>query len=151
MIDTALVTQPKRNLASLFEDAFLTNDLFARDIADNFQPFRSKNPAFPPYNIIKEDDGVYLIELAIAGLSKKDVEVVLDNDRLTVKSVNKEETEEEAPPYVHRGIAKRSFSSSFRLPEHSEVVSCNMQNGILTIKVARNIPEEKLPKVIKIT
>lgn len=134
-------------------DKVLSNDISSHDWFETYRPFEAKNPSFPPYNIIKEKDGEYKIEMALAGLSKKNVEVILDNDILTVSSIKEDSDVEEGEDlmYVHRGIAKREFSSKFRLPEYSEVSDCKMKDGVLMIQVSRNIPEEKLPKVVKIT
>lgn len=117
----------------------------------SFEPFRYNNQSFPPYNIYEVGNDGFVIEMALAGYSKEDVEVVIEDNKLRISSNKVEESEKsEDTKFYHRGIAKRSFTSQFRIPEHAEVEECSMNDGILRISVVRNIPEEKLPKVIKI-
>lgn len=123
------------------------NDLFL----ETFQPFSYKNPSFPPYNIIKKDDSTFQIEMALAGFSKDEVEVTLEGNILSVSSKTKELSEESGDDnFIYRGLAKRTFRSTFRISEFSEVSDCHMRDGVLSITIAENIPEEKLPKVITI-
>lgn len=123
------------------------NDLFL----ELFEPFTVKNAAFPPYNIIKRDEKTFEIEMALAGFTKSDVDVILDGNVLTISSSKGEANGDmDGTEFVHRGIAKRAFSSKFRISDYTEVSECTMENGILRITVSENIPEEKLPKVINI-
>lgn len=126
--------------------------LFFNDLALlDFEPFRYNNQSFPPYNIYDVGDNGFVIEMALAGYSKDDIEVVIEDNKLMVSSNKVEESEVSGvTKFFHRGIAKRSFVSQFRIPEHAEVEECIMRDGILRISVVRNIPEEKLPKVIEI-
>ena len=117
----------------------------------SFEPFKYNNQSFPPHNIYEVDKNEHVIEMALAGYSKDDIEVVLEDNRLKISSNKVEEsTESDDTKYYHRGIAKRSFTSQFRIAEHAEVKECKMKNGILRITIKRNIPEEKLPKVITV-
>lgn len=116
-----------------------------------FEPFRYNNQSFPPYNIFEVDKNEYVIEMALAGYSKNDIEVVVEDNRLKISSDKvDEDPKSEINKFYHKGIAKRSFSSQFRIADHAEISECTMKDGILRISVVRNIPEEKLPKVIKI-
>lgn len=111
---------------------------------------RTQTDAFPPFNLIKMDPDNYRIELAVAGYSKDEIEIEHKQDLLTIKGSNKKETGLSDDAYMHRGLAARSFSRSWSLDSFMEVNSATLENGILTIDIVRNIPEEKKPKLISI-
>ena len=102
---------------------------------------------YQPYNIRKEGDTKYFIELAVAGLSENDLEVELKESVLEIRS--KQSTEDEAN-YVHRGIAKRSFMRTFTLSDDIVVKGCGLVNGMLTVELEKIIPEEKRARLIPI-
>ena len=107
---------------------------------------------YPPYNIIKYDEDNFAIELAVAGFHDGDIELVVEKNILTISGERPYITESEtAPIYLHQGIGYRKFVRSFTLAEHAQVKSANSENGIITIKLERNIPEEQKPKTIAIT
>ena len=101
---------------------------------------------YPPYNVIKQDEDTYLVELALAGFNKSEINVTVDNGNLIVKG----EKENKDVEFKHKGIATRSFTRSFALGEYMEVTAAEFENGMLSITVERIIPEEKKPKSIKI-
>jgi len=103
--------------------------------------------SYPPYDLIKIDEDTYKLSLAVAGFSKNEIEVSVDNGSLIVKG---EKTEEASKEVLHKGIATRKFTRTFALGEYMEVDRAEMADGILDIFVERNIPEEKKPKTIKI-
>ena len=103
--------------------------------------------SYPPYNLVKIDEDTYKLSLAIAGFSKGEVEVSVDNGSLIIKG---EKTEEASQEVLHKGIATRKFTRTFALGEYMEVDRAEMADGILDVFVERNIPEEKKPKTIKI-
>ena len=107
----------------------------------------TNNQGYPPYNIRKEGDTKYFIELAVAGLSEDDLEVELKESVLEIRS--KQSTEDEAN-YVHRGIAKRSFMRTFTLSDDIVVKGCGLVNGMLTVELEKIIPEEKRARLIPI-
>ena len=107
----------------------------------------SNNQGYPPYNIRKDGDTKYFIEMAVAGLSEEDLEVELKETVLEIRS--KQSTEDEAN-YVHRGIAKRSFQRSFTLSDDVVVKGCGLVNGMLTVELEKMIPEEKRARLIPI-
>ena len=102
---------------------------------------------YPPYNLIQEDDDTYLVEIALAGFDKDDISVTTDKDQLIIKG---EREEEKDTTYTHKGIATRSFTRSFALAEFMVVTGAEFENGMLSIRVERIVPEEKKPKSIKI-
>jgi molecular chaperone IbpA len=103
--------------------------------------------SYPPYNLIKIDDDNYMLTLAVAGFTKKEVEVTLNNGTLTITGVIAEDDDHE---YLHKGIALRKFTRTFALGEYMEVISAEMDNGMLYVSVRREVPEEKKPKQITI-
>ena len=105
---------------------------------------------YPPYNQIKLNDTEYILSFALAGFSKDDVSVSLDNRKLTIKGEKQDAELPEGAEYLHKGIAARKFTDIFTLPEFVEVVGAEFKNGILDIKLEKQIPEDKLPKTIAI-
>ena len=105
--------------------------------------------SYPPYNIRREGDEKYFIELAIAGLNEDDLEVSLQSQVLNIRS-KKESDQEPEDNYVHRGIAKRQFEREFTLSDDIVVKGCDLTNGMLTIELERIIPEEKRARLIPI-
>ena len=106
---------------------------------------------YPPYNIRKVNDTDYVIELAIAGFGKKDIEVKSQENTLTIKSKDKkEEVLEKDESVLHRGISQRSFNRSFTVAEDVVVKGADLKDGLLSVKLERIIPEEKKPKFIDI-
>ena len=122
----------------------------------------SVNTGYPPYNIVKIDEDNYQIELAVAGFRMEELNITLDKDQLiiegnpTFKEFQDEEHVEwkqsESPVhFLHKGIANRTFIRTFKIAEHMEVKSADLELGILRISLQRNIPEELQPKKIAIT
>lgn len=107
-----------------------------------------KVTTFPPYNLIKVDENNYTIEIAVAGYTKSDIDIVVEKDLLTVKSLEK--SEESETTVLHQGIAKRLWTQQFVLGEWMSVKDAVLKDGLLTIKVEREVPEELKPKSIKI-
>jgi molecular chaperone IbpA len=114
--------------------------------------FLSTMPSFPHYNIVKTADNQYNVELALAGYSKKDIEIELKEGVLTVKSVkSKEEKEvEDNNGVLHQGIAKRYFSKAFTIADDVEVKGAELKDGLLKISMERIIPEHRKAKTINI-
>ena len=113
--------------------------------------------SYPPYNIRKVNELQYVVELALAGFTKKDIEVELTEGTLTIRSVIKKDAEDGADNdanneigFVHRGIAKRIFSRSFQLSDDIIVKSADLQDGMLIVNLERVIPDEKKPRLIPI-
>jgi len=105
---------------------------------------------YPPYNQIKLNDKEYILSFALAGFSKDDVSVSLDNRKLTIKGEKQDAELPEGAEYLHKGIAARKFTDIFTLPEFVEVVGAEFKDGILDIRLEKQIPEDKLPKTIEI-
>ena len=101
---------------------------------------------YQPHNIVRIDDENFMIEMAVAGFSKDDVEVELKDGTLTISG---SKTEDERN-YAHKGISSRKFSKSFRLAEYVVVDDADLANGVLVVNLRVDIPEEKRPQKIKI-
>ena len=111
------------------------------------QSLQKHTPSYPPYNLVKDGD-TYTIEMAMAGLTDKDIDVVLEDKTLTISY---EKDEEESKDVLHRGLAHRSFERSFNLAEDIEVKKATFKNGLLSIVMERIVPDEKKPQKIKIS
>mgnify|MGYP001100706924 FL=1 len=125
------------------------------NLFDDFDRMLSFNSAsinhYPPYNIRKVNDTDYVIELAIAGFGKKDIEVKSQENTLTIKSKDKkEEVLDKDEDILHRGISQRSFTRSFTVAEDVVVKGADLKDGLLSVKLERIIPDEKKPKIIDI-
>ena len=103
--------------------------------------------AYPPYDILKLDEDTYKLSLAVAGFSKDDIKVSVDNGTLIIKGEIVEVTDAEV---VHKGIAGRKFTRTFALGEYMEVTGAEMKDGMLHIDIDRIVPEDKKPKEIAI-
>jgi molecular chaperone IbpA len=103
--------------------------------------------SYPPYDVLKLDEDTYQVSLAVAGFSKDNVSVSVEDNTLNISGEIVEVTDAEV---IHKGIAARKFTRSFALCEYMEVSSASLEDGMLVIKIIREIPEEKKPKTIKI-
>ena len=113
--------------------------------------FRVPQVNYPPYNINQVKDNEYKIEVALAGFDKKDIEVEAKDNTLTIRSKAKEETiDEKGDGVVHRGIARRQFVRSFALGEDIKVNDAKLENGLLTVDLEREVPEEEKPRLIEV-
>ena len=105
-------------------------------------------PNYPPYNIKKTGDNTYVIEVAVAGFGKQDIEIELDNGKMIIKG-NVQNAEEEEN-FLFKGIANRAFTRTFALEDQIEVKDAEMFNGMLKVFLERIIPEHKKPKKIEV-
>ena len=101
---------------------------------------------FPPYNIRKEGEYNYVIEMALAGFSKEDIEVEVADGTLSVRSDKKDD----AADNLYRGISFRKFNRKFTLSDDIVVNDASLDNGMLTINLERIVPEEKKPRLIEV-
>ncbi len=106
--------------------------------------------AYPPYNIAKLSEDEYEISMAVAGFKQSELKVVAQQNTLVVSGSTEEKEEKEGKTYLHRGIATRSFERKFSLADHVKVIDAAIADGLLTLKLKREIPEESKPKVITI-
>lgn len=103
---------------------------------------------YPPYNLRKgEEEGEVFLELALAGFKKEDLSIVLEDRKLKIEGQSRHHDKES---YIYQGIAGRSFTREFMLALDVEVNEVLFENGILTIRLVQEIPEEKKPKKLEI-
>ena len=102
---------------------------------------------YPPYNIVKLDEESFVIEIAAAGFSKKDFKIDLKDQSLKITAEKGDEVEKE---FLHQGIAGRKFERIFALAEHVKVKDATYSDGILAIKLLKEIPEAEKPIEIKV-
>ena len=110
----------------------------------------SSEPAsggYPPYNIEVLDDNHYAITLAVAGFDRADLDVSVERGVLTVRG---KKTDNGARKYLHQGIATRAFERKFNLADHVEVTAADINNGLLSISLLKEIPEAMKPRTIAI-
>jgi molecular chaperone IbpA len=108
---------------------------------------------YPPYNIVKEGENHYTIEIAISGFKRDEIDIKLNKNKLTVSGAMKNyaNTDFVQPrEYLHKGIAGRNFELAYTLNDTVVVQEADIVDGILTIKLENIIPEEKKPRKIPI-
>lgn len=118
------------------------------DMFRRLDAFHEHTPKYPPYNIVKLDDERQELQVALAGFSKEEIEVCLERKVLNI-SVSK--TEEEVGDYVHKGVAKRSFSRNWQLSSDTVIDEVKFVDGLLRITLRREIPEQDRRKVLPIS
>jgi len=109
--------------------------------------FEAGDVNYPPYNLVKETDTRYRLELAIAGFSKDDVEVTTESNKLTVEGKQKDADTAE---YVYRGLASRDFTRTWTLSDDVEVNEVDFTNGLLTVRLNKIVPDHQKRKVYEI-
>ena len=110
----------------------------------------TRDSGYPPYNIRKLNEVQYVIEVALAGFSKDDIEVEVTDGKLVIRSTEDKEGESQSDSFAHKGIAKRAFSRSFTLSDDIIVKGADLKDGMLNIELEKVIPEEKKPRLIPI-
>jgi molecular chaperone IbpA len=121
------------------------NDLFESLVQGTEERFDT----YPPYNIEKAGEDEYRIVMAVAGFTLDDLSITAEGESLMVRG-QIDEKPQDGVTCLHRGIAARSFQRSFRLADHIKVVGAEMRDGLLTISLNREIPEEKKARMIQI-
>jgi molecular chaperone IbpA len=101
---------------------------------------------YPPYNVKKVDSDHFIMEFAVAGFSRGELELSVERGVLTIKGEKLGKDDE----YIYKGIATRKFIRSFSLPEYFEITDASAFDGILYIDLKRNMPDELKPRQIEI-
>jgi len=107
-------------------------------------------PNYPPYNIYKVDENKYRIELAVAGFSKNNLDITLEDDRLIIKGFHTDGNSDEELDAIYKGISNRAFTRMFALSDHVVVHNAELVNGMLRVYLESIIPEAKKPKKVEI-
>ena len=117
------------------------------DQLQNYASHNATSTGFPPYNIRKDGDYSFVIDMALAGFSKEDIEVEVADGLLTVRSVKENDENDDS---IYRGISYRKFNRKFTLADDIVVKDASLENGMLVISLERVVPEEKKPRKIEI-
>ena len=125
---------------------FLNNAIGFEDFFDRFHRLPTINAGFPHYNIKKAGEDKYSLEMALAGYTKSDIKVQVQDGVLSIEGGSSEDKED----FVHKGIAKRSFKRQLQLAEYVECNGAKLEDGMLKINLKHNPPEEKRAKEILI-
>ena len=140
----------QNNLTTFDRNKFIPYSIGFDNLFDRlFDMDLESSSSYPPYNISKVDDNNYIIEMALAGFNKDDIEIELSDSELTVRSKKREDSNKDVN-LIHQGISHRSFNRKFTLSEEILVKNAEMKNGMLIIKLEKFIPENKKPKLISI-
>ena len=111
---------------------------------------RGDGDAYPPYNIEKLGDGTYRIQMAVAGFTRDELDLVIQENMLVVVGRAGDAQDGDAREFLHRGIAKRAFERRFQLADTIKVTGASYENGLLNVDLVREIPEHKKPRRISI-
>ncbi len=133
-----------------FTDPMFSNRVLGFEtLVDRLERISNESQSgYPPYNIFK--DGLkFKIEIALAGIDKKDVDIELCDGVLTIKHDGPKE-DNSAEEALHKGIAKRAFKLKFTLAEDLEILGAAIKNGLLTVNLERVVPDHKKPRVIEV-
>ena len=140
---TLSVPETAKYLDSIHRNTIGLEDWITR--LDN--AFETSNVTYPPYNLVKESDTRFRLELAIAGFKKEDVEVTTESNRLIVEAKQDESHTDE---YLHRGLAARAFTRNWTLSDDVEVDEVTFTDGLLTVRLTKIVPEHQKRKVYEI-
>ena len=136
---------------TIYEETFGRFSPFSIGFDRLFQQLQAQSVVnqqnYPPYNIVKVDDENFVIELAIAGFDKKEVNVELEKNVLKIEGKSKDDDKD----FIHKGLASRSFERQFTIADDVEVSGGKLENGVLKVELKRVIPEEDKPIKIKIS
>tara|TARA_A100001388_G_scaffold88735_1_gene64149 strand:- start:5228 stop:5668 length:441 start_codon:yes stop_codon:yes gene_type:complete len=138
--DLDKILQASRSYSVGLDNIF--NRLEARALADH------EKTSYPPYNLIKESETKWKIEVALAGFKKEEFEVATETNVLSIRTVK--EKNDDHRGYLHKGVAKRTFARTFTLSDDVEVGSVNYQDGLLTIELNKIVPDSHKRKVYNI-
>lgn len=144
------------NFPLLFSQGFKDFDKFFvgfEDTASQMQKLHedlTKNiPNYPPYNIRKNGENSYTIEIAVAGFAQNEIDIEIEGGKLVVRG-NVTSTEPETDNFLFKGIAARAFTRAFAIDDQIEVKDAELFNGMLKIALERLVPEEKKPKKVPV-
>ncbi|MEX2962086.1 Hsp20 family protein [Microbulbifer sp. TYP-18] len=123
-------------------------DRMAR-LLDAMTTGEQNQPTYPPYNIELTGDDNYRISMAVAGFEQSELDIQVEQNRLTVSGRKPEENDQRN--FLHRGIAARNFERRFQLADHVQVTGAELENGLLHIDLVREIPEVMKPRKVNIS
>jgi molecular chaperone IbpA len=124
-------------------------DRFFDEVERMTADVKQVSTSFPHHNIIKIGDDRYVVELAVAGFSKNEIDITVEDGTLTIKGEKQDQAAEDVT-YIHRGIATRSFTKQLKIADTVEVHGAEFKDGILRVGLVNVIPDHKKPKKIEI-
>ena len=130
-----------------FNGYFIGLEKFNEKMQETLDIIQKSAPSFPPYNLKKVSDNKYVVEMAVAGFGKQDIEITLDDNKMIIKGNTSNDDEGTT---LHKGIADRAFTRTFSLADNVVIENAQMTNGILKIWLDHIIPESNKPKKIEI-
>jgi molecular chaperone IbpA len=136
------------DLAPLYRSTVGFDRLFS--LLDQAAGFNAATPGYPPYNIERTGDNTYRISVAVAGFSESELSLVAKDNNLTIRGEKQVKTEDNKAEVLHQGIAARTFERIFQLADHVEVKGARLENGLLHVDLAREVPEAMKPRQIPI-
>jgi molecular chaperone IbpA len=139
-----------RDVFTGFDKVFVGFDDHFDKLAKIHDDLAKNIPNYPPYNIRKTDENKYVIEMAVAGFAKQDVEIELDGDKMIISGKTNSDDKDSMNNFLFKGISNRAFTRTFALDDQVEVKGAEMLNGMLKIALERIIPEHKKPKKVEI-
>jgi molecular chaperone IbpA len=139
---TLSVPETEKYLSAIQRNSIGLDEWFRR-----FDSAFESTTNYPPYNLVKESETQFRLELALAGYKKEDIEVTTEYNKLLIEAKKVDDTEYD---YVHHGLAKRAFTRTWTLSDDVVVGDVSFVDGLLTIKLNRVIPEHQKKKVYEI-
>lgn len=138
-----------------FDKYFVGSEKFLAKVQEtaNLLANTAASSGYPPFNLKKTDDNVYVIEMAVAGFGKHDIELTLEDNKLKIAGHTTLDTITDDgvnQTFLHKGISDRPFTRTFTLADNVVVNNAKMVNGMLKIWLEHVIPEDKKPKRISI-
>jgi molecular chaperone IbpA len=125
---------------------FLNNAIGFESLFERFNRLPTINAGFPHYNIKKAGEDKYILEMAVAGYKKSDIDVNVTDGVLSIEGKSSDKEED----FVHKGIAKRAFQRQLQLSEYVECKGAKLEDGMLKVELNYNPPEDKKPKKITV-
>ena len=119
------------------------------DMLEN-SSFGASQENYPPFDLIKEGDNEYRIQLAVAGFKPDEIDITAQQNVLVVSGRKADESDEKDNDFIYRGIANRSFERRFALADHIQVRGADLKDGLLSIELVREIPEAMKPRKIEV-
>ena len=139
---TLTVPQTAKYLLEIQKNSIGMDEWFKR-----FDTAYESHTNYPPYNLVKESSVNFRLEIALAGYKREDIEVTTEWNKLFIEAKKVSDIDDE---YLHQGLAKRAFTRSWTLSDDVEVKDVSFENGLLTIKLNRVIPEHQKKKVYQL-
>ena len=138
--------------ADKFGKHFVGYDGMIRKFQEASETMAKVIPNYPPYNIVKVDDNKFVIEMAVAGFGKQNLDITIQDGTLTIAGHTNVDLENEQleSAYIYKGIADRPFTRTFSIADSVEIKNADLINGMLKIWLEAIIPDSKKPKKVDI-